>query len=381
MNQTFPASGSNEIPASGPFFSIVVPCCDVAPYVAECFESVLSQPFTDWEILAGVEESGDGTEAIVRSFAARDARFHVFTGPRSGSCSVPRNRGVELARGEYVLFLDGDDTIFPGSLGRLHDRITDRPGADLYPCALLLHNDITGRDEEIRDNYPSDCPAELTGPEATMTVHRHRGNFVHAQMQLSVFRRAFLRENALECVPGLRRQDCEFSPRALYLARRVVPLHELWYFYRRRPGAVATASNDPGRFHGDWAEIFRSLFAFHARVSRAPDFDPRVAGCWRDAWLATLFGLWFSPHRIRSLPRQLRAETLAALFRDGPADLFSLAAGASAAKRAACRWVWRFARHPALRPVAERFFALYFALSMRRKPWKAPPTGLDVSGE
>ncbi len=353
----------------GPFFSLAVPCCDVAPYLPQCLDSILSQSFSDWEALLFVEDSSDATLGIAQEFAARDPRFRVFTGPRSGSCSTPRNRCVEEAVGQYVLFVDGDDTIYPGSLQRLHDRVSARPGADLYPCALLLHNDITGRDEEIRDNFPPDAPAELTGPEATLLAHRHMANRIHAQLQLVVFRRAFLLENALACIPGLRRQDCEFSPRALYLARRVVPLHELWYFYRRRPNAVATASTAPDRFHGDWAVIIRSLAAFHARVSREPDFDTRVAACWRDAWLSLLFGLWFTPYHLRNIPRRVRAETLGVVFRDGPGDLFALAAGGSLAKRTACRWVWRFARHPALRPAAESFFKLYFALSRRRSPW------------
>ena len=79
---------NDRLPQS-PFFSIIVPCCDVEPYVRECLESVLKQPFTDWECLIGVETSKDNTEAIVREYAAHDSRFKIFTGPRSGSCSVP----------------------------------------------------------------------------------------------------------------------------------------------------------------------------------------------------------------------------------------------------------------------------------------------------
>ena len=123
-----------------PFFSIIIPCCDVEPYVSECLDSLLNQPFGDWEALVGVETSKDKTEEIVREYAAKDPRFKVFTGPRSGSCSASRNTGTDLAQGEYVIFLDGDDTIEDGSLQRLHDKIAARPSADLYPCAIVVHN-------------------------------------------------------------------------------------------------------------------------------------------------------------------------------------------------------------------------------------------------
>ena len=89
-----------------PFFSIIVPCCDVEPYVRECLDSVLKQGFQDWECLIGVETSKDGTEAVVREYAAKDPRFKVFTGPRSGSCSAARNIGIDTASGEYLVFLD-----------------------------------------------------------------------------------------------------------------------------------------------------------------------------------------------------------------------------------------------------------------------------------
>ena len=135
-----------------PFFSVIVPCCDVEPYVRECLDSVLNQPFAGWECIIGVEASKDKTEEIVREYAAKDSRFKVFTGPRTGSCSASRNTGIDMATGEYIIFLDGDDTIVEGSLQRLHDKIAARPGADLYPCAIQVHNDMTGKDEELRDN-------------------------------------------------------------------------------------------------------------------------------------------------------------------------------------------------------------------------------------
>ena len=196
---------------SSPFFSIVVSCCDVEPYVRESLDSVLGQPFADWECLVGVETSKDKTEEIVREYAAKDPRFRMFTGPRSGSCSASRNTGTDMAQGEYVIFLDGDDTIAEGSLQRLHDKIAARPGADLYPCAIQVHNDITGKDENLRDNYPADFNGELTGPEAVLSTLR-RLKDPCPMLQLTVFRRQYLVVENLKCIHGLRRQDSEFTP-------------------------------------------------------------------------------------------------------------------------------------------------------------------------
>ena len=352
-----------------PFFSVVVPCCDVEPYLRDCLDSLLAQPCSDWECLLEIEDSKDATETVVRGYAAKDARFRVSTGPRSGSCSVPRNRGVEAARGRYVVFLDGDDTLAPGGLQRIRDAISSRPGADLYPCALQVHDDNTGRDGELRDNYPPDAPPELSGPEATLLVYRHKNGHPHPQLQLTVFRRVFLLENGLRCVPGLRRQDSEFSPRALYLARRVVPLHVPYYIYRLREGAVGSAARGHGHFHGDWAVILRSLLAFHAQVSRAPGFDRRISPCWADPWISWVFYFWFAPRHVASIPRPQRLETLSALFAGGFGDFDRLLRVSPLSKRIAGGWVKAFVRHPAARALAEGFFRVYFrAADARNRP-------------
>ena len=237
-----------------PFFSFVVPCCDVEPYIEECLDSILNQSFRDWECILCIETSKDRTEEIIREKTAGDPRFRIFTSERTGSCSASRNTGIDMAEGEYIIFLDGDDTIADGCLERIHEKICANPGADLYPCAIVANNEINGQ-KELRDNYRENAPAEMTGVEATLYLERRmRGQFC-PMLQLSVHRRAFLVEHGLKCIRGLRNQDSEFSPRALYLAKRVVPLHEPFYLYRIRPGSVQTKAKGADYFLKDWSII------------------------------------------------------------------------------------------------------------------------------
>ena len=345
-----------------PFFSLIVPCCDVEPYVRECLDSVLNQPFSDWECLIGVETSKDKTEEIVRAYAAKDSRFKVFTGPRSGSCSASRNTGIDMATGEYIIFLDGDDTITEGSLQRLHDKIMARPDADLYPCAVQVLDAKAGKITEIRDNYPIDAQPEFTGPEATLfiaTIRKHP----YPMMQLTVCRREFLVEHKLKCVYGLRGQDRQFSPRALYFAKRVCPLHEPFYIYLyNRTGSVVTSINK-GDILKDEAIIHQSLFEFHSLVSSAPDFDRRLTTRWGQSWISWIAYTWFSPMRIRHIPRARRLETLAMLFKNGPVDFAPLLGGVSTPLRIAGKAMYLFVGHPLLRIPIEMFFRLYFLLA------------------
>ena len=348
-----------------PFFSIIVPCCDVEPYVRECLDSVLGQQFADWEALVGVETSKDGTEGIVREYAAKDPRIKVFAGPRSGSCSASRNTGVDMASGEYVVFLDGDDRIEEGSLRRLHDMIAARPGADMYPCAIQVRNDIAGKDEPLRDNYPADFAGELTGPEATLYTLRRTADPC-PMLQMTVFRRRFLVSENLKCIHGLRRQDSEFSPRALYLARRVVPLHEPFYVYRIQGGSVSASGAKPGGFMEDFAIIIRSLLAFHAAQSEKPGFDRRISACWARQWINWIFFFWFAPQSVAGVPRDRRRTTLGILFQDGFGDFDLLLEHASVPRRIAGRWVRMFVSSPRMAWLPELLFlAFYRAVALR----------------
>ena len=350
-----------------PFFSIIIPCCDVELYVKECLDSVLQQSFGDWECLLGIETCKDRTEEVIRETIGTDPRFRIFKQERSGSCSATRNTGTDMAQGEYVIFLDGDDTIAEESLARLAAMIKANPGADLYPGVIIAYTEGTDK-REIRENYPPESsPKEMTGTEATLFIARKWNGLFCPMLQLTVFRREFLIEHNLKCIYGLRRQDSEFSPRALYLAKRVVPLHEPFYLYRIRNNSVSTAAKGAGYFHKDWAIILRSLMAFHTAVSKEPGFDRRISGYWSSQWLQRIFYFWFEPEKIRTISRERRLETLNILFANGLDDLNILLKTAPRSKRIAAGWMVMFLRRPALRGLSEFLFKIYFSLAAAKR--------------
>ena len=93
-----------------PFFSVIVPVYNVAPYLEECLDSVLAQTFPDWECLCTDDGSKDGSDQILDAYARRDPRFRIVHQPNAG-VSAARNRALDRLRGQWVGFLDGDDVI------------------------------------------------------------------------------------------------------------------------------------------------------------------------------------------------------------------------------------------------------------------------------
>lgn len=95
-----------------PFFSIVIPVYNVAPYLGECLDSLLAQTCPDWEALCVDDGSTDGSGAILDAYAEKDPRIQVFH-QANGGVSSARNRALEAVRGEWLGFLDSDDMFHP----------------------------------------------------------------------------------------------------------------------------------------------------------------------------------------------------------------------------------------------------------------------------
>jgi len=97
--------------------SIVTPCYNAGRSISDTIESVLAQTYTDWEMLIIDDCSNDSSSDIIRQYAARDSRIkYICTDQPSGSPTLPRNIGIENARGEYIAFLDSDDLWLPTKL-------------------------------------------------------------------------------------------------------------------------------------------------------------------------------------------------------------------------------------------------------------------------
>lgn len=92
-----------------PRISIVVPVYKAEKTVEKTLESIKNQTFTSWEAILVNDCSPDGSLALLEAAAAEDERFRVYTNETNSGVSYSRNRGVEMARGEWIAFLDSDD--------------------------------------------------------------------------------------------------------------------------------------------------------------------------------------------------------------------------------------------------------------------------------
>lgn len=140
-----------------PFFSIIIPVYNVAPYLRECLDSVLAQAFTDWEAICVDDGSTDGSGTILDEYVAKDTRFRVIHQPNAG-VSAARNKALDTVQGEWIAFLDADDLLREDFLARLLDA-AKKSNADLAIGGVLRF----GCDR--KDVFVGPCASGMFPPE------------------------------------------------------------------------------------------------------------------------------------------------------------------------------------------------------------------------
>ena len=144
-----------------PLFSIITPCYNAEEYLPYCVDSILKQTINDWELILIDDGSTDSTLQLCKKYAARDKRIKVIHQVNAG-VSAARNRGLDEAKGEWVVFIDSDDwftddafSVFAeevkdGLSDRyIHNRYTFNEGK-ILPLKHLKPNKLVRKKDEMK---------------------------------------------------------------------------------------------------------------------------------------------------------------------------------------------------------------------------------------
>jgi len=122
-----------------PILSIIVPVYNVEKYLARCLDSILAQTFTDFELITVDDGSPDNCGKILDEYALKDERIKVIH-KENGGVSSARNAGLDVATGEYIGFVDPDDTIFPDMYEHLYNEAVEG-NYDIVQCGCVKVNE------------------------------------------------------------------------------------------------------------------------------------------------------------------------------------------------------------------------------------------------
>ncbi|MEU6451328.1 bifunctional glycosyltransferase family 2 protein/CDP-glycerol:glycerophosphate glycerophosphotransferase [Streptomyces sp. NPDC046979] len=278
-----------------PRFSVIVPAYQVQAYLHACLESVLSQSYQDFEVIVVDDRSPDACGAIADEFADRDPRVRAVHLAQNQGLGPARNAGIERAVGDYLVFLDGDDTLAPGALRALADRVkeTGDPDVLVYDYARTYWTGETVR---------SQAAAHLTeqGPAPFRLADRPGLLRVLMVAWNKTVRREFAEREGLTFPPGYY-EDTPWTYPVLLTAESVATLDRVCVHYRqRRRGSIL---GTPSERHLDVFTQYDRVFAF---LESHPEHDRWRPVLYRRMCdhLATVFT------RPDRLPRSLRGEFL-----------------------------------------------------------------------
>ena len=120
--------------------SVIVPIYKVQDYLKECIESIINQTYSDIEVILVDDGSPDRCPQMCDEWAKRDSRIRVVH-KKNGGLSSARNAGLDVAKGEYISFVDSDDFICKDALENLYNRIKDDKSIGITSGLIYRYQD------------------------------------------------------------------------------------------------------------------------------------------------------------------------------------------------------------------------------------------------
>ena len=108
-----------------PFFSVIVPLHNAESYMRKALDSVRDQDFTDYKLIIVCDACEDNSEKIAHEYSELVLNVHY------GRAGLSRNAALDIATGEWILFLDDDDWYLPGAFRKIADAVTRTPDVDM----------------------------------------------------------------------------------------------------------------------------------------------------------------------------------------------------------------------------------------------------------
>jgi glycosyltransferase involved in cell wall biosynthesis len=255
--------------------SVIIPCYNQGEFLSETLESLITQTYINWECFIVNDGSKDNTEEVANLWVSKDERIHYIY-KENGGPSTARNTGILLAKGEYILPLDADDTISPEYLAKAIQIFSDNPATELVYC---------------KADFFGDKKEEWLLPE-----YSYKQLLIANMIFCScIYRRSVAISVGLydeEMREGI--EDWEFHLRLLNENSIVMQIDEILFHYRikevsrqkswEKNGANLQLfksklyqhhSSDLIKFHGDWFSLIYENRSLKEQLQFAKNFIPK----------------------------------------------------------------------------------------------------------
>lgn len=225
-----------------PRVSIIIPVYNVEPYIEECLHSVYEQTTdTEIECLIVDDKGNDNSIHIAETFVATHndkakTKFKIIYRDTNGGLSAARNTGIKAAKGDYLYFLDSDDTIVPQCIDTLIHLADKYGGVDLLPALYIRENDEMS--QFGKHSFP-----EFSDDREFIKRSLLDYDKIPVTAANRLVRRELILENKLFFKEGIIHEDNYWTFFLAKYVQRMAFCAEKLYYYRETPGSITKEPN------------------------------------------------------------------------------------------------------------------------------------------
>ena len=216
--------------SENPRFSIVIPTYNVAKQVGTSIESVMRQTFQNFELLIVDDCSTDNTWEVLNKYAAKsEGKIKLARNEKNSGPSIARNVALAQAKGEYIVYLDGDDTLYDR---KTLEKVNNTIGDDNPDIIYFGVQYVGGSNKAYIPN------AQNSTREARIVCD------MHFPVASKVWRREFLEKNDISFIGGMYYEDMVYSIKGAILAEKLsYGEYPIYIYYRNREGSIMSTPN------------------------------------------------------------------------------------------------------------------------------------------
>lgn len=224
--------------------SIVIPVHNVKQYLGECIDSVLGQTYTNLQIILVDDGSSDSSGLICDEYQQKDNRIEVIHQP-NGGLSKARNSGMNIAKGEYIYFLDSDDYIQPETIDLLLRAAMNENADVVFFDGKTFFSDC----EPFKIKYDYERQSQYSALKGKEQLQKllERDEY-RTPVQMYFYKAAYLLSNNLSFKENILHEDELFSFLCFEADGIFAHVNRPLYARRMRPKSIMTASNAKKKF-------------------------------------------------------------------------------------------------------------------------------------
>lgn len=227
-------------------FSIIVPVYNVEKFLRESLDSIVAQTFKDFEVICVNDGSTDNSSEILKEYANKDSRIKMISQENQGQ-GVARNNAIDVAQGEYLLFVDPDDFIDSNTLEVLYNKFQETDVDIIQFDYATCKEDGTHKRVEIFKKRLKKYFNYSIKNNQIFNWHEIKKKNLEKMFLVvwdKAYKRSFIKDENIKFAPNKIGEDQIFSISSIFSTDKILYVNTPFYHYRMRLGSSLNKVSD-----------------------------------------------------------------------------------------------------------------------------------------